>query len=431
VNKRLKICAYALAFLSCASLAQASVATGFVFPVGNSFFPPTESASNMNGYHIAQGFNTSSDPGSPNGGWCADQNLNELTQYTSQSACQSASTTYKWMFGHTGVDLSNGACGGPISATADGVVEFSGAYAGYGNLLKIRHVLPNGKVVHSLYGHRQYPVMMTAGQVVTMGQIVGYVGNTGAGTCHLHFEIYADELQSIIGIGASIVPVGYLWDDSGNNKTSSGTPIHGNIFHYFFDPLLFVDDRNNNATYATSLQCCGISAMPAMSFSALSKTMYATDATGTTQSLQYAVNAGWMDKYIYEKGTDGNWYYYPSLQIDQYVLMPNKIYGFIAKKAGVTVRMFRPGNNYLDARARQDMMAYVQTVSSFSYAFRWSFGKNVNWSPPDAITWMGFLWSGNQWVYVDQAYDTTNPLIRWISYYNPNINSWTSWVQVY
>lgn len=105
----------------------ANEATGFVYPVGNQYLPPTEQSGNANGFVISQNFNTGSvyggSPTSPNGGWCSN------TAYTDKTNCEAGG--YKWIYGHTGVDLANGTCGNEIRATANGVVEFSGAYNGY------------------------------------------------------------------------------------------------------------------------------------------------------------------------------------------------------------------------------------------------------------------------------------------------------------
>lgn len=195
-------------------------------------------------------------------------------------------------------------------------------------------------------------------------------------------------------------PYGYLYGDDGSAKTTSGTAIPANLMRYFFDPLLFIDDRNQ--MYSASLSCCGINGF-GMSFSAVSKTMFVTDSAGTTLSLQKAIDAGWLYPYIYEKFPDGLYYYYQGKKIEEYVLASGKTYGFWPKKSGIVLSLFKPGNNYLDARSRQDMVAFTQKNSDFAQAYRWSYGKNPTWSPPYTDTWMGFVWSGNQWSYVNNA----------------------------
>ncbi len=88
---------------------------------------------------------------------------------------------------HQGIDFA-AATGTPIVAPADGVVVEARRWGGYGNWLRIRHA--NG--LESGYGHlSRYGSGIRAGQRVTQGQVVAYVGSTGASTGpHLHYEIW-------------------------------------------------------------------------------------------------------------------------------------------------------------------------------------------------------------------------------------------------
>jgi murein DD-endopeptidase MepM/ murein hydrolase activator NlpD len=88
---------------------------------------------------------------------------------------------------HTGVDLGAGA-GTPILAAADGVVVTTGQLGGYGNVSVVAH----GGSVATLYAH-QSTVLVSEGQTVTRGQVIGEVGCTGVCTGpHLHFEVRVD-----------------------------------------------------------------------------------------------------------------------------------------------------------------------------------------------------------------------------------------------
>ena len=85
---------------------------------------------------------------------------------------------------HLGNDLA-AAIGTPVLAAADGVVRVAGKHASYGNYLRVLHV--DGD--ETLYAHMQY-LFVSAGAVVTAGQVLGTVGETGNATGpHLHFEI--------------------------------------------------------------------------------------------------------------------------------------------------------------------------------------------------------------------------------------------------
>ena len=88
---------------------------------------------------------------------------------------------------HQGIDFAAGS-GTPVVAPADGVVVEARRWGGYGNWLRIRH--SNG--LETGYGHlSRYASGMRAGQRVRQGQVVAYVGSTGASTGpHLHYEIW-------------------------------------------------------------------------------------------------------------------------------------------------------------------------------------------------------------------------------------------------
>jgi murein DD-endopeptidase MepM/ murein hydrolase activator NlpD len=86
---------------------------------------------------------------------------------------------------HTGLDFPE-PLGTPIHAGGVGVVSFAGYNTGgYGNLVVISHRLG----FESWYAH-QSRIIVSAGQSVSGGQTIGYVGSTGHSTGpHLHFEV--------------------------------------------------------------------------------------------------------------------------------------------------------------------------------------------------------------------------------------------------
>lgn len=102
---------------------------------------------------------------------------------------------------HSGQDIGIG-CGTPILAPQDGTVTFVGWYGSGGNALRIDHGKYNGKEIESGYYHAQ-GYIVTNGQKVTRGQVVGYVGTTGTSSgCHLHYMIFED--------GTNVNPVPYI-----------------------------------------------------------------------------------------------------------------------------------------------------------------------------------------------------------------------------
>ncbi len=99
---------------------------------------------------------------------------------------------------HHGVDLS-APTGTPIIASRNGVVNYVGYEAGgAGNYVNIDH--EDGFV--SRYMHMTHYIV-SAGDYVYAGQVIGYCGSTGASTGpHLHFGIYYN--------GSSVNPALYI-----------------------------------------------------------------------------------------------------------------------------------------------------------------------------------------------------------------------------
>ncbi len=128
---------------------------------------------------------------------------------------------------HRGVDLANGRGGAEVRSIASGVVVVADANAmikykkrqkmrlpkivkgkrtyvtgyrlrtaykwrtGWGNYVVVRHTLPNGEVIHSLYGHlAPRSVLVKRGDAISAGEPIGKVGRTGrASSAHLHLEV--------------------------------------------------------------------------------------------------------------------------------------------------------------------------------------------------------------------------------------------------
>ena len=86
--------------------------------------------------------------------------------------------------GHRGTDIPAPE-GTPILAAHSGTVLISGWNDSYGNQV----LLDNGAGLSTRYAHMT-ATAVTAGETVTAGQVIGYVGSTGDSTGnHLHFEV--------------------------------------------------------------------------------------------------------------------------------------------------------------------------------------------------------------------------------------------------
>ena len=92
--------------------------------------------------------------------------------------------------GHRGTDIPAPE-GTPILAAHSGTVIISGWNNSYGNQV----LLDNGAGLSTRYAHMSQTAV-TAGEAVTAGQVIGYVGSTGDSTgFHLHFEVMQNSVR--------------------------------------------------------------------------------------------------------------------------------------------------------------------------------------------------------------------------------------------
>jgi lipoprotein NlpD len=96
-----------------------------------------------------------------------------------------------------GIDIS-GKAGQAVSAAEAGKVAYSGkGLIGYDNLLIIKH---NERYLSAYANNNR--LLVSEGQTIKKGQVIGYVGKTGPGQTSLHFEIRNN--------GKSVNPLNYL-----------------------------------------------------------------------------------------------------------------------------------------------------------------------------------------------------------------------------
>ena len=101
---------------------------------------------------------------------------------------------------HTGVDFGGG-LGVQIFAVAPGTVVFAEETTVRGNATIIDH----GWGIYSGYWH-QSELMVSVGDTVTEGQVIGLVGNTGRSNgAHLHWELWVN--------GVSVNPLSWLYNE--------------------------------------------------------------------------------------------------------------------------------------------------------------------------------------------------------------------------
>lgn len=102
---------------------------------------------------------------------------------------------------HTGMDFT-APKGTDIYATGTGtVVTAEASKRGYGNHVVIDH----GYGYHTLYAHMKN-LIVRVGQEVKRGEVIGYVGNSGASVGpHLHYEVIKNKIK--------INPVNFYYND--------------------------------------------------------------------------------------------------------------------------------------------------------------------------------------------------------------------------
>jgi murein DD-endopeptidase MepM/ murein hydrolase activator NlpD len=101
---------------------------------------------------------------------------------------------------HNGLDFT-APQGTPIYATGDGTVTTAGVGTGTGNHVVINH----GYGYETVYMH-MVRIKAKEGDKVTRGEIIGWVGNTGASTGpHCHYEVHVN--------GEPVDPVYFFYND--------------------------------------------------------------------------------------------------------------------------------------------------------------------------------------------------------------------------
>jgi len=106
---------------------------------------------------------------------------------------------YGWW--HTGEDWNRGSLdadlGDPVYSIAHGRVNVARHYSGWGNIVLVEHLLPDGNTVWSQYAHLR-ETTVSEGQEISRGDRVGSIGKGDKDQfpAHLHFEIRLKDLPA-------------------------------------------------------------------------------------------------------------------------------------------------------------------------------------------------------------------------------------------
>jgi septal ring factor EnvC (AmiA/AmiB activator) len=167
---------------------------------------------------IARNIQINSSGGSTSGGSYGYESNSSGCRFTEKGALTAPSGYFIWptsgyvsqSYGcpssaggsHDAFDIANSS-GTTIVAIAAGSVMQKGFHAGgFGNYIVIRHVLPSGQRVYSLYAHMLQT--STVSGVVSQGQTIGYMGSTGSSTgSHTHFMLISDSIESTGSVGCN------------------------------------------------------------------------------------------------------------------------------------------------------------------------------------------------------------------------------------
>ena len=128
------------------------------------------------------------------GGWMVPCSYRQLSSPFGNRTSPTAGASSN----HQGIDLA-GPRGTPIKATKAGVVTVRSSSRSAGNYVTIKH----DNTYSSIYMHMENSIV-SKGQTVSQGQVIGYMGDSGIATgVHLHF--------GIIKNGSYVNPANYMY----------------------------------------------------------------------------------------------------------------------------------------------------------------------------------------------------------------------------
>lgn len=157
------------------------------------YVPPTTAAPAGSG-SSSSGGSQSSTPTVSSGGWMVPCSYVLLSSPFGNRTSPTAGASSN----HKGVDLA-GSRGTPIKASKAGVVTVRSSSRSAGNYVTIKH----DDTYSSIYMHLENSIV-SKGQMVSQGQVIGYMGDSGITTgVHLHF--------GIIKNGSYVNPANYMY----------------------------------------------------------------------------------------------------------------------------------------------------------------------------------------------------------------------------
>ena len=159
------------------------------------YVPPTKAPSSDSGSGSgSSGSTEATTPAVSSGGWMVPCSYVLLSSPFGKRTSPTAGASSN----HQGVDLA-GSRGTPIKASKAGVVTVRSSSKSAGNYVTIKH----DNTYSSIYMHMENSIV-SKGQMVSQGQVIGYMGDSGITTgVHLHF--------GIIKNGGYVNPASYMY----------------------------------------------------------------------------------------------------------------------------------------------------------------------------------------------------------------------------
>ena len=143
--------------------------------------------------------------------------------------------------------------GDPVYTVSNGQVTYAqNAGTGWGNVIIIHHILPDGTSLCSMYAHLRYDsLLVDEGDTVQRGQKIAEIGKgyqDNEYSAHLHFEL-RDNIEIILGPGYSTNPEPLGWLDP-----SEFIDAHRPLFGKSFDYMIITNQQFKNATGPNNFQ---------------------------------------------------------------------------------------------------------------------------------------------------------------------------------
>ena len=157
---------------------------------------------------------------------------------------------------HDGIDISwGGISGTPIRAVKSGTAFKPATATGtLGNFIAIDHGTIGGTNFTTLYAHMNATPLVSSGQSVQQGQVIGYVGNSGlsvgnGGGYHLHFEVRTGTNSNYFD-RIAVNPINYLTGAVNYNPIPSlGKPTLSSSLNADNGTMTFSWSSTSNTTH--------------------------------------------------------------------------------------------------------------------------------------------------------------------------------------